>query len=34
VILGRSPLAEPPGRLAEIPVLETIVGGETVWRAP
>jgi predicted amidohydrolase YtcJ len=34
VILGRSPLAEPPERLAEIPVLETIVGGETVWRAP
>jgi predicted amidohydrolase YtcJ len=33
VILGRSPLAEAPERLAEIPVLETIVGGETVWRA-
>jgi hypothetical protein len=34
VILGRSPLAEPPERLADIPVLETIVGGESVWRAP
>jgi predicted amidohydrolase YtcJ len=34
VILGRSPLAEPPEKLADIPVLETIVGGESVWRAP
>jgi predicted amidohydrolase YtcJ len=34
VILGRSPLAEPPEQLADIPVLETIVGGESVWRAP
>jgi predicted amidohydrolase YtcJ len=34
VILGRSPLAEAPERLADIPVLETIVGGETVWWAP
>jgi predicted amidohydrolase YtcJ len=32
VILGRSPLAEDPADLASIPVLETIVGGETVWR--
>jgi hypothetical protein len=34
VIVGRSPLAEPPEGLASIPVLETIVGGESVWRAP
>jgi hypothetical protein len=34
VILGRSPLAEPPESLASIPVLETVVGGESVWRAP
>jgi hypothetical protein len=33
VILGRSPLAADPAELAEIPVLETIVGGESVWRA-
>jgi len=33
VILGRSPLAESPDHLDAIPVLETIVGGETVWRA-
>jgi hypothetical protein len=33
VILGRSPLAESPERLAAIPVLETLVGGETVFRA-
>ena len=32
VILGRSPLAENPADLAAIPVLETIVGGESVWR--
>ena len=34
VILGRSPLAVDPADLASIPVLETIVGGKTVWRAP
>ena len=34
VILARSPLTEPPERLAEIPVLETIIGGETAWHAP
>jgi len=34
VILGRSPLAEPPESLASIPVLETVVGGESAWRAP
>ncbi len=34
VILGRSPLAENPADLAAIPVLETIIGGESVWRAP
>ena len=34
VIVGRSPLAEPPDSLAAIPVLETVVGGESVWRAP
>jgi predicted amidohydrolase YtcJ len=33
VILGRSPLAVPPDEIAGIPVLETIVGGETVWRS-
>jgi len=34
VILGRSPLAEPAESLAAVPVRETIVGGESVWRAP
>jgi predicted amidohydrolase YtcJ len=34
VILARSPLAEPAEGLASIPVLETIVGGESVWSAP
>jgi len=34
VILGRSPLAVNPADLADIPVLETIIGGESVWRAP
>lgn len=34
VVLARSPLVEPPETLAALPVLETIVGGETVWRAP
>jgi predicted amidohydrolase YtcJ len=34
VVLGRSPLAEPVEALADIPVLETIVGGRTAWRAP
>ena len=34
VILGRSPLAENPADLAAIPVLETIIGGKSVWRAP
>jgi predicted amidohydrolase YtcJ len=34
VILGRSPLAEPAESLAAVPVLEAIVGGESVWRAP
>ncbi len=34
VILGRSPLAESPDQLAAIPVLETIVGGRSVYRAP
>jgi predicted amidohydrolase YtcJ len=34
VILARSPLTEPPEHLAELPVLETIVGGETAWQAP
>jgi hypothetical protein len=34
VILGRSPLVEPAESLAAVPVLETIVGGESVWRAP
>jgi predicted amidohydrolase YtcJ len=33
VILERSPLAVEPSELAAIPVLETIVGGESVWRA-
>ena len=33
VILGRSPLAVEPAEIAGIPVLETIVGGETVWRS-
>ena len=32
VILERSPLAMPTDEIAGIPVLETIVGGETVWR--
>jgi hypothetical protein len=34
VILGRSPLAEHPDDLDAIPVLETIVGGRSVYRAP
>jgi hypothetical protein len=33
VILGRSPLAVRPDEIAAIPVLETIVGGESVFRA-
>jgi predicted amidohydrolase YtcJ len=33
VILGRSPLTAPPDEIDRIPVLETIVGGETVWRS-
>ncbi|MGH7288348.1 MAG: amidohydrolase [Myxococcota bacterium] len=33
VILGRSPLAENPDDLDAIPVLETIVGGRSVYRA-
>ncbi len=33
VILGRSPLSAPPDEIARIAVLETIVGGETVWRS-
>jgi predicted amidohydrolase YtcJ len=33
VILARSPLAVDPAELADIAVLETIVGGESVWRA-
>ncbi len=33
VILDRSPLDDPAG-IDEIRVLETIVGGETVWQAP
>jgi predicted amidohydrolase YtcJ len=33
VILGASPLSEEPGRIDTIPVLETIVGGESVYRA-
>jgi predicted amidohydrolase YtcJ len=32
VVLARSPLAEPPEQLAAIPVLETVIGGRTVWR--
>ncbi len=32
-ILGASPLAESPERIDAIPVLETIVGGESVYRA-
>jgi predicted amidohydrolase YtcJ len=32
VILERSPLAVDPADLAALPVLETIVGGERVWR--
>jgi len=32
VLLDRSPLAVPPEQLHQIRVLETIVGGETVWR--
>jgi len=34
VVLERSPLATPAEELADIAVLETLVGGETVWRAP
>jgi hypothetical protein len=33
VILERSPLSVDPLEIAAIPVLETIVGGESVWRA-
>jgi len=33
VILSASPLAESPERIDAIPVLETIVGGESVYRA-
>ncbi len=32
-VLDRSPLATPPAVIDSIRVLETIVGGETVWRA-
>ena len=33
VVLERSPLAVSAEEIAGIPVLETIVGGESVWRA-
>jgi hypothetical protein len=33
VILGRSPLAIPEEEIADVPVLETIIGGKSVFRA-
>jgi predicted amidohydrolase YtcJ len=33
VILGRDPHTEEPGRIKDIPVLRTVLGGRTTWSA-